>query len=77
MCVAYLLAQNEIIDRNAVLLRSGRLKELAGSAGLTDIVSRFILFAPFDLSLFKRLDRGMGWLPLGAQYFVAGSVPFR
>jgi ubiquinone/menaquinone biosynthesis C-methylase UbiE len=63
------------IDKNAVLLKSGELKELARQTGLKDVASRFILFTPFDKPIFKRFDRGMGWLPLGAQYFVAGSVP--
>jgi ubiquinone/menaquinone biosynthesis C-methylase UbiE len=63
------------IDKNAVLLSSGRLTALARATGLEGVSRRFILFTPFDRPLFKRLDRGMGWLPLGAQYFVAGSVP--
>jgi SAM-dependent methyltransferase len=60
------------IDENAVLLKSGELKGLLAAAGLRDVASRFILFSPFDRPVFRRLDRWLGWLPLGAQYFVTG-----
>jgi len=63
------------IDKNAVLLTRGRLTKLAATAGLLDIHSRFILFTPFQRRQFKWLDRRLGWLPFGAQYYVIGQVP--
>jgi SAM-dependent methyltransferase len=62
-------------DRNAVLIRAGRLAELMREAGLHDVWHRSILFTPFDGSFFQRFDRALGWLPLGAQYLAAGRVP--
>lgn len=63
------------IDANAVLLGRRRLVKLASGAGLDRAHGRFILFTPFQRRLFKWLDRRLGWLPLGAQYFVIGHVP--
>ena len=61
-------------DRNAKLLRSSRLRKVMRDAGLKDIQRRYIQFTPFDGSLFKRLDRWMGWFPLGAQYLTSARV---
>lgn len=69
------IVNNCPIDRDAVLLRSGQLRQLASEAGLEAVRCRFIIFTPFEASIFKRLDRWLGWLPLGSQYFVAGRVP--
>ncbi len=62
-------------DRNAVLLRAGRLKGLMRDSGLSEVSHRFILFTPFEGAFFDRFDQSLGWLPLGAQYFAAGRVP--
>ena len=43
--------------------------------GLTAVTRRFMLFTPFAAPLFRRLDRSLGWLPLGAQYASYGRVP--
>lgn len=58
------------LDENAVLLKAGKLHAYVKDAGLIDIEKRFILFTPFEGAFFKRFDRAMGWLPLGAQYYV-------
>lgn len=63
------------IDHNAVLLRARQLSQLCSGVGLEKVLHRFILFTPFNSAAFKRFDRLMGWLPLGAQYFVVGRVP--
>jgi ubiquinone/menaquinone biosynthesis C-methylase UbiE len=60
------------LDRNAILIRSSKLVALFAGAGLTDITRRFIQFTPFGGTFFERFDHGMGWLPFGAQYLVAG-----
>ena len=59
-------------DRNAVLLRASKLKGLMRDVGFGEIYHRYILFTPFDAHPFKRLDRALGWLPLGAQYLAVG-----
>jgi ubiquinone/menaquinone biosynthesis C-methylase UbiE len=63
------------IDENAVLLSNRRVVSLMQQAGLEAIESRFILFTPFDSPFFKRFDRLMSGLPMGAQYYVTGRVP--
>jgi SAM-dependent methyltransferase len=62
-------------DKNAVLLRSGRMAELFRAAGLVELERRFIIFTPFDSAFFHKLDAGLSWLPLGAQYCMVGRVP--
>jgi SAM-dependent methyltransferase len=63
------------IDENAVLLGSRRLSNLATQARFSDIESCYILFTPLDGPAFRRFDKMIGWLPLGAQYYVAARVP--
>jgi SAM-dependent methyltransferase len=62
-------------DRNAILLPSSRLVQLMQEVGLENVVHRFIVFTPFQSPPFRRLDRRLGSVPLGAQYFVAAQVP--
>lgn len=65
------------IDRDAVLLRPGRLVGLMRDAGLAAIAHEFILFTPFKSAACRRFERLMAWLPLGAQYVVFARVPPR
>jgi SAM-dependent methyltransferase len=62
-------------DRNARLLRLKTLMSLFRDIGLDQIAHRYFQFTPFGGSLFQRFDRALGWLPLGAQYFVSGRNP--
>jgi SAM-dependent methyltransferase len=62
------------IDENAVLLGSRHLARLIGAAGFVDIRRCYILFTPVDRSWARRFDKHLGWLPLGAQYFVAART---
>jgi ubiquinone/menaquinone biosynthesis C-methylase UbiE len=62
-------------DRNAILLRSSKLTRLMAEAGLADVKRRYIEFSPFGGAVFKRIDRVLGWLPLGAQYIASAVVP--
>lgn len=62
------------LDENAVLLKSGKLASLFKDQGLMDIQKRFILFTPFEHKFFRSFDHSIGWLPLGAQYYVRGRV---
>jgi SAM-dependent methyltransferase len=61
-------------DRDAVLLSRRRTRGLLRKAGLNVIASRDILFFPFRGRLFRWAERGLGWMPMGAQYTVAGRV---
>lgn len=63
------------IDENAVLLGMGKLKGLVAGTGFGDISGRYILFLPFDGKTFRDFDKTIGWLPLGAQYYVAARRP--
>ena len=63
------------IDRDAVLLSAPRVDRLLRDAGLPDARHEFILFTPFKSPAFRRLDRLISWLPLGAQYVSSASVP--
>jgi SAM-dependent methyltransferase len=63
------------IDRDAVLLPAGQLDALLRGAGLRATRHEFILFTPFKSPIFRRLDRLMSWLPLGAQYVSSARVP--
>lgn len=63
------------IDDNAVLLGSRRLSKLVSQTHFVDVESRYILFTPLDGPRYRALDKMIGWLPLGAQYYVAARVP--
>jgi SAM-dependent methyltransferase len=63
------------IDDNAVLLGSRRLSKLVGQAGFSKVESRYILFTPLDAPRYRTFDRMIGWLPLGAQYYVSAHAP--
>lgn len=59
-------------DRHAILVGAGRVRRLMGAAGLRECEPRHILFFPWAGALWGALERVLGWLPLGAQYYVAG-----
>lgn len=69
----YVVASNDI-DADAVLLSAPTLRGLLRGAGLSGVISKSILFTPFDRPIFRRLDRQLGWLPLGAQYYALGRA---
>jgi SAM-dependent methyltransferase len=63
------------IDENAVLLGSRRLSKLVAQAQFIEIAKQYILFTPLDGSAYRKFDKLIGWLPLGAQYYVVARVP--
>ena len=63
------------IDENAVLLWSGQLSRLVAQGGFVDVTSRYILFTPLDGPRYRAFDKAIGWLPLGAQYYVSARAP--
>ena len=68
----WIVRHNEI-DADAVLVHSGHLKKTLRAAGFGASRRRFILFTPLAAPWAKALDRALGWLPLGAQYFTVAT----
>jgi hypothetical protein len=56
-------------DEDAVLMRMSESRALLADAGLRERERAYILFFPFRNTIERRLGR----LPMGAQYYVAGS----
>jgi SAM-dependent methyltransferase len=61
------------IDRNAVLLTSHRTRKLMQDAGLRNVRCKHILFFPSDRAILRKIESGLAWLPMGAQYYVTGT----
>ena len=59
-------------DEDAELLSRPEARRLAGEGGLERLESPFIIFFPRQSERRDRIERRLGWLPLGAQYYVAG-----
>ncbi len=59
-------------DRDAVLLSHNRISNLFKSAGLALSEDSYILFFPFKGKFFRTLEKGLKWIPLGAQQTVVG-----
>ncbi|MCO4316412.1 class I SAM-dependent methyltransferase [Phyllobacterium sp. 21LDTY02-6] len=60
-------------DEDAVLLRQGQTKKLFEQASFKDVYSRTILTVPPKGGVLRGLDRALGVLPLGAQYYVSAT----
>ena len=58
-------------DADAVLLGRGEVARLARGAGLELVIQSYIVFFPWRARLFSMIERGLGWLPLGAQHCMA------
>jgi SAM-dependent methyltransferase len=63
------------IDENAVLLGNRRLSKLVSQAHFVEVESQYILFTPLDGPRYRAFDKLIGWLPLGAQYYVSARAP--
>jgi 2-polyprenyl-3-methyl-5-hydroxy-6-metoxy-1,4-benzoquinol methylase len=59
-----------IYDQHAAMLSRAATLALASEAGLSVVRSEYTLFFPQPLALLRGLERFLGWLPLGAQYYV-------
>lgn len=60
------------IDRNAILLSADEVESGLLNAGLTQVKTAYLMFAPPRFrSLGSHLDGILGWLPFGAQYAVS------
>jgi ubiquinone/menaquinone biosynthesis C-methylase UbiE len=61
-------------DRDAVLLRAGRMRALMVDAELRDTKLHYFLMLPSATPLARRVERGFRRLPLGAQYVASAVV---
>lgn len=57
------------MDKGATMVRRQRLETLLRTAGCPSVRSSYIFFTPFGGRFFRAMDRKLGWLPFGAQYF--------
>jgi SAM-dependent methyltransferase len=55
-------------DRNAVLISAPEMRNRLHAAGFEDVSLRWTMFFPAALAGLRPLERGLRWLPLGAQY---------
>jgi SAM-dependent methyltransferase len=62
-------------DEDAVLLRRWQAAALLRDAGIDAVSGRYIVFFTKSSPLRRRIEAGLGWLPLGAQYVVSGRRP--
>jgi SAM-dependent methyltransferase len=60
-------------DRDAVLLTRSETTSLLRAAGFGISAAAYCLFFPEILAVLRPLEPSLGWLPLGGQYFVAGT----
>lgn len=62
------------LDDDAILLRMRTTSRLLLRRKIPLVEKRFIFFTPFGGGFFTWLDNFLGWLPLGAQYYVVGQI---
>ena len=60
-------------DEDAVMLKPAEVSNLLSDGGFSAISNRYITFFPKQLSVLRKLDGCLGWLPLGAQYLVTAE----
>ena len=68
------VVNNCVFDKDAVLLRPREAKTLMSDAGFNEVRSRHILSIPAVRPVLRRIDRGLGIAPFGAQYFAMGRA---
>jgi SAM-dependent methyltransferase len=59
-------------DSDAVLLSRSNACSLLHAIGLHRINSSYMIFLPWSIGINRVLERVLGWLPLGAQYYATG-----
>lgn len=60
-------------DDDALLLRTREVRDLLDRAGVKSLERRFITFFPVTSRHLEAAERRLGWLPVGAQYYLAGA----
>lgn len=68
------IVDNCPFDADAILLKPAELRRLFKQAGLQLSHQTFCLFVPPRLSWLLPLERYLGWLPLGGQYWLGASA---
>ncbi|HJV66755.1 MAG TPA: class I SAM-dependent methyltransferase [Geomonas sp.] len=61
--------RNNPFDRDAQVVPPAHLKELVEESGFSTRQTCYYFFFPRVLRFLRFLDRHLGWLPVGAQYF--------
>jgi ubiquinone/menaquinone biosynthesis C-methylase UbiE len=61
------------IDKDAVLLAPHRLRNLFRMTKTKAVTTRSILNIPPKTDALKRLDMNLGWMPIGAQYYLTAT----
>jgi SAM-dependent methyltransferase len=61
-------------DRGVTLSRRGTSRRLMARCGWRVAETRYILFFPWRHAALAAIERGLGWVPLGAQYYVAATT---
>ncbi len=59
-------------DADAILLKRREAEKLERTAGLSIVDRSYILFFPVSGRVLTKIERALTWLPLGAQYCIAG-----
>ncbi len=65
------VVRNCEFDEGVVLLNRRTVQRFLADAGLRAIEKRFVIFAPFDRAWVPGVERRLGWMPAGAQHYVA------
>ncbi len=60
-------------DEDAILLTRGESTRMLESAGMRALERRYVIFFTFDRPRAARLESALGWLPAGAQHYVAAA----
>lgn len=61
-------------DQGVTLSRRGTSHQLMARCGWRVAETRYILFFPWRHAVLSAVERRLGWLPLGAQYYVAAMA---
>ncbi len=59
-------------DENAILIRASVLRAGVERSGFREARTRYRVFFPRSLQWLRVMENRLWWLPMGAQYFVAG-----
>jgi SAM-dependent methyltransferase len=59
-------------DRDAHLLRPGKLRRLMWQSGFKGVKSRYLFAVPLGGRIGDAANRGLSWAPIGAQYVTTG-----
>jgi ubiquinone/menaquinone biosynthesis C-methylase UbiE len=59
-----------VFDKDAILLPRNELLKWVGQQSFRAVKAQYIVFFPRPLAFLRPVERSLGWLPLGAQYYV-------